>query len=224
MHLLAIETATDICSVALYESGKMLAENTLAVPKMHAEALPILIQQVFQYSGQSIKSLDAIAISIGPGSFTGLRIGLSTAKGLIYKQKTSLLAIPTLAASAWSMRRICDKVGVIHHSYREHFFYASYQIDTSPEPIIEPIRLSKSELFENLPSDLPLVIQTPPHTLLENQMDNPVYGVNAVSAKAIGALALHQPENWKVDDPLSVEPDYLHEYKAVKYLNPLKAE
>ncbi|NIQ76072.1 MAG: tRNA (adenosine(37)-N6)-threonylcarbamoyltransferase complex dimerization subunit type 1 TsaB, partial [Phycisphaerae bacterium] len=222
MRLLAIETATDICSVALYNEGQMLAENTLTMPRLHAEALPSLIEHLFLYDGQTVDSLDVIAVSIGPGSFTGLRIGLSTAKGLMYQHETSLLAIPTLAASAWSVRRTCDNVGVIHHSYREHFFFAAYQLEPSLETITGPVRIAKSDLITALPTELPLVIQAPAETGISVELNNPVLSTNVVSARAIADLAHHQTENWVVSEPLLLEPDYLHEYKAVKYQNPLQ--
>jgi len=224
MRLLAIETATDVCSVALYDDNQMLAEYTLSIPRLHAEALPSLIENLFIYNGQKMDSIESIAVSVGPGSFTGLRIGLSTAKGLLYQHETSLLAIPTLAASAWSVRRICDRVGVIHHSYRDHFFYAIYRLDLSLETIKEPSRLEKSELIEDLPPELPVVIQAPLEIHKNLELNNPVLKTNVVSASGIADLALYQPEKWKVSEPLLLEPDYLHEYKAVKYKNPLQTE
>jgi tRNA threonylcarbamoyladenosine biosynthesis protein TsaB len=98
--ILCIETATEICSVAVVSSSQIcsLAENTEG--NMHASKLTGLIDEAIKAAGISLQQLDAIAVSMGPGSYTGLRVGVSTAKGLCYTLDKPLIAVPTLQSLA----------------------------------------------------------------------------------------------------------------------------
>ncbi len=95
--ILCLETATTNCSVGLAKDGKLLAlKEDNSKNYSHAEKLHVFINEVLQEAGVSTKDLDAIAISKGPGSYTGLRIGVSSAKGLCYSLDLPLISIPTL--------------------------------------------------------------------------------------------------------------------------------
>ena len=100
MRILGIETATSVCAAALAVDGTVVAEQTLDQKYVHAEKLLTFIDQVLTAGGTSLGELDAVAVSAGPGSFTGLRIGLSVAKGLVYAKEIPLVAVPTLEALA----------------------------------------------------------------------------------------------------------------------------
>lgn len=94
--ILNIETATTMCSVSLGKDGQLLALKELNDDYTHAENLTLFIDDVVQQAGIQLKDIDAVAVSKGPGSYTGLRIGVSTAKGLCYSLEKPLLAINTL--------------------------------------------------------------------------------------------------------------------------------
>jgi tRNA threonylcarbamoyladenosine biosynthesis protein TsaB len=96
--ILNLETATRMCSVALSENGKLLALKELGGEYTHAENLTLFIEDVFAQSQRRLKDLDAISVSKGPGSYTGLRIGVSTAKGLCYSLGIPLMGVGTLDA------------------------------------------------------------------------------------------------------------------------------
>ncbi|MBM2845105.1 MAG: tRNA ((37)-N6)-threonylcarbamoyltransferase complex dimerization subunit type 1 TsaB [Bacteroidetes bacterium] len=100
MTVLGIETATTVCAAAIGRNGNIVAEATLEEKYVHAEKLLTLIQDVLRRTEVTVSALDGIAVSIGPGSFTGLRIGLSVAKGLAYATGVPLVAVPTLEALA----------------------------------------------------------------------------------------------------------------------------
>ena len=104
--ILNLETATTVCSVALAKDRQLLSVEELNGDYTHAENLNIFIERVLQKANVALKSLDAIAISKGPGSYTGLRIGVSTAKGLCYSLDKPLIAINTLEHSAYSCSQI----------------------------------------------------------------------------------------------------------------------
>jgi tRNA threonylcarbamoyladenosine biosynthesis protein TsaB len=103
--ILNLETATTACSVALGRNGKLLALKELNADYTHAENLTIFIEDVLQQADLRLQDLDAIAVSKGPGSYTGLRIGVSTAKGLCYSLDKPLIAINTLQHMAQAMLR-----------------------------------------------------------------------------------------------------------------------
>jgi len=101
MPILAIETATLVSSVALATADTLLAEITLQTKKTHSELLMPHIDKILAMAQVSKADIEAVAVSIGPGSFTGLRIGLATAKTLAYALNVPLIGVPTLAALAY---------------------------------------------------------------------------------------------------------------------------
>ncbi len=101
MLILALDTATLVSSVALAAPGRLLAELTLQTRKTHSERLMPHIEQLLTLADADKSAVGAIAVSIGPGSFTGLRIGLATAKALAYALGIPLIGVPTLAALAY---------------------------------------------------------------------------------------------------------------------------
>lgn len=94
--ILSIETSTIACSVALHNKGELIAEQYYLLQKSHSGLLPGIIDQLLSNSAVDKVDLAAIAISGGPGSYTGLRIGISTAKALAYGLQLPLISIPTL--------------------------------------------------------------------------------------------------------------------------------
>lgn len=99
-YILQIETATQVCAVALSENGVTMEYRELDEPNVHASQLTLLISDVLQACGLSFTDLAAVAVSKGPGSYTGLRIGVSTAKGLCYATGLPLIALDTLRGMA----------------------------------------------------------------------------------------------------------------------------
>lgn len=98
--ILSIDTATPVCSVALHRKGGLLACNELHVDRSHSEYLTLSISQVMALAGHGLREIDAVAVSMGPGSYTGLRIGAASAKGLCYALDHKLIAVNTLLAMA----------------------------------------------------------------------------------------------------------------------------
>src|ERR1700690_3824791 len=94
--ILCIETATEICSIALMKNDELISIAELDEKNVHAVQITILIETVMKNSGLELRRLDAVAVSKGPGSFTGLRVGVSTAKGLCYALDKPLIAVNTL--------------------------------------------------------------------------------------------------------------------------------
>jgi tRNA threonylcarbamoyladenosine biosynthesis protein TsaB len=98
--ILQIETATTVCSVALAQDSEVLACREIEQRNIHAEKITVFIEEVLHMAGKGYNDLDAIAVSCGPGSYTGLRIGVSAAKGLGFALDKPLIAVETLEAMA----------------------------------------------------------------------------------------------------------------------------
>ena len=115
-NIISIETSSDICGVSLIKSGiciKTIEENS---ERKHVEKIPIFYKKLQDEVGFKDSEISAIAVSIGPGSFTGLRIGLSFAKGLALAQSLPIVPIPTMISLAFSqknIREVCQKIPVL---------------------------------------------------------------------------------------------------------------
>lgn len=138
MTILALDTSSLVSSVALVNPTTLLAELTIQIRKTHSEQLMPHIAQLLEFAGIKPNELEAIAVSIGPGSFTGLRIGLATAKAIAYAQDKPLVGVPTLDALAYS----CTVPGVmvmpLLDAQKDNVYYAVYRWQGNTLETIEP--------------------------------------------------------------------------------------
>ncbi|MBK7561758.1 MAG: tRNA (adenosine(37)-N6)-threonylcarbamoyltransferase complex dimerization subunit type 1 TsaB [Chitinophagaceae bacterium] len=102
--ILTIDTALDTASVCMAQDGEALHSVTLENQKDQASWLHAAIQEMLRKAGYSLNQFEAVAVSIGPGSYTGLRVGLAAAKGLCYALDIPLLAVSTLEIMAWAVK------------------------------------------------------------------------------------------------------------------------
>jgi len=100
---LAIETATPVCSVALIEDNRVISLKESNESNSHSKVLTVFIQEILKEFNMDVKDLDAVVVSEGPGSYTGLRIGVSSAKGLCYAGDVPLISINTLQSMAYGV-------------------------------------------------------------------------------------------------------------------------
>lgn len=102
--ILCIETSSKVCSVAIGRDGRIDGCRESELQNAHSTLLTDFISETVRESGQGFSGIDAVAVSMGPGSYTGLRIGVATAKGLCFSLGKPLIAIPTLTSMAYGMR------------------------------------------------------------------------------------------------------------------------
>jgi len=131
MIILGIETSSIVCSVGLVRDGKVLGIRTVEQANIHSEILVPLIKEISDETEVSIGEIDAVAISIGPGSFTGLRICMSSAKGICFALDKPLVPVPTFDAAAYAVIKENPSILKIHFlvdAKRDEFYYGAYQI------------------------------------------------------------------------------------------------
>ncbi|MBI3862246.1 MAG: tRNA (adenosine(37)-N6)-threonylcarbamoyltransferase complex dimerization subunit type 1 TsaB [Planctomycetia bacterium] len=124
--MLAIETSGPLGSVALLEAGRVLAEQSLELGKKHAQSLIPTIQSVLAQGGKQARDVRLVAVSIGPGSYTGLRVGVTCAKTLAYAVNCPLVAVDTLLAIACNSPSKVSTVDVVADAQRGDVFVGHY--------------------------------------------------------------------------------------------------
>lgn len=111
-RLILIETSTALCSAALAEDGVITAYRESSAPKAHASLTAVFIQEMLEEKGLTIADCDAVCVSKGPGSYTGLRVGVSTAKGLCFGSGKPLIAIDTLDILTAQAQEASSETGI----------------------------------------------------------------------------------------------------------------
>lgn len=152
---LAIDTAsTDIASIALSAEGGLLAEITWRCFRNHSVELTPTIQRLLEQMGVQKSHIGALFVCTGPGSYTGLRVGVSTAKGLAYGLGVPLFGVPRLSADAYPHASYPGPVCAIHRAGRDQFAWAVYRCVKDEWREETPPRLSTiDEILSEAPAD-----------------------------------------------------------------------
>ncbi len=138
MKILGIDTSTRFCNLSLIEDEDILIEYTInGLKKKHSSILVPAIKDLQKTMGLKMEEINGIAVSIGPGSFTGLRIGLSVAKGLSYTSSLPLLGIPTLEAMAFPLRGIPYLICPILESKKDEIYDVVFRGGESLQKIMD---------------------------------------------------------------------------------------
>jgi len=125
--ILGIETSTKTCGVALTDGGKVRDEISLRLGLYHSEKLIPLIDEILRRNGMAIQDIDGIAVSVGPGSFTGIRVGVSTARGLGQSLNIPLVGICSLDALAFGIGTLGELVCPMIDALRREIYTALYR-------------------------------------------------------------------------------------------------
>lgn len=150
MKILGIESAALVASVAIIDENVTIAEYTTNFKKTHSETLLPMLDEIVKMTGISLNELSAIAVSGGPGSFTGLRIGAASAKGLGLALDLPLIHVPTLDAMALNIYSSDALIVPIMDARRNQVYTGIYKNDTKLEVKAASMAVSIDELFEIL--------------------------------------------------------------------------
>lgn len=218
--ILSIETSTALCSVALHRSGILLDTRQSMEEGAHAKQLTLLIQALFDSQGISYQELDAIAISLGPGSYTGLRIGLSTAKGLCFGLDKPLIALDTLKILANGRKGDpFDYLIPMIDARRMEVYTAVFDANTLHMRMeTQPMILDEQSLMEFTcrPSLLfgnGAIKWKEANPAIEGTFDTEI---SYPEAKNMGDLAYEAFMNQEFENIVTLEPNYLKEFQGTK--------
>lgn len=216
--ILCIETATTNCSVALGKNGKLLAlKEDYSSNYSHAERLHLFIEEILKENDLKPANLSAIAVSKGPGSYTGLRIGVSAAKGLCFALDLPLIAIPTLRSLALQVKQ--EKDGFIiplldarrMEVYTAGFTSENKKVFDTRAEILVPDSFSKYLENANVAfigsgvEKFSKICNHPNATFIEGKLP---------SASQMVALAEEKFQKEKFEDVAYFEPYYLKDFMA----------
>lgn len=183
--LLAIDTGQAACSVALWREGAVAGHRLLPMPKGHAEALVPMIEEVQAETGFAFEDLDALAVTVGPGTFTGLRVGLATARGLAVAAGKPLIGVTTLEAIAWPVRREAEEGAAIVASFdarRNEAYLQCFAPDGTG--LTEPALASLDDVTAHIP-DLPLLCVGTGAELVRDRLSAHTHPIGLSSAAAL---------------------------------------
>ncbi len=221
-YILNIETATPICSVSLAKDGKVLDCIENHEGQTHAELLTVFIEQILERNQLHARDLSAVAVSSGPGSYTGLRIGVSVAKGICYGRNIPLITVPTLQAMAWGVAHknkdgetlLCPMID----ARRMEVYMCVFNADLKEIKETQPLVVEKGA-FQDLLAQYRIlffgtgaqkcqaVIESPNAIFLDDL---------SISAKNMGQLSYDKFKAYDIENVAYYEPFYLKEYQAVK--------
>ena len=221
MYVLGIETSTKTGSVAIVSDDGVIAQYSLNIEVTHSERLMSTVDRVLKDTGLAIADFGGFAVAIGPGSFTGLRIGLSTVKGLALATGKPVAAVPTLLALAWNLPYAAYPVCPMLDARKNEVYAALYIFDGAafaqvmPEMTI-PIRglaekISRKTLFTGEAAHLY-------RREIEKQFGNTAlfapFSAALPSAATVAELGLDMIENGRQTAPDSLAPLYIRRPEA----------
>ena len=226
-RILSIETSTSICSVAIHEQGELIALAEIKEPGAHAEKLLLLVDELFEKAGLSFADLDAVAVSQGPGSYTGLRIGVSTAKGIAYALEIPLIGINTLQAMAASQSVAPgDYVVAVLDARRKEVYTQTFGDSLQELSPIEAVVLEEGVFASILEKGRVYFVGDGVEKVKEEvKSANALFIADwaiSLSAKNMGVLASEKYARKEWEDLAYFVPNYLKEFKALQSTkNPL---
>lgn len=229
MRLLAIETASRLGGLAVMDSGEgLIAETRLNVHATHSETLMAEVHHVLTLAGLKAGELDVIAVSSGPGAFTGLRVGLGTAKGFSFATGAKIVSVPTLAAYAMGLPYTASPVAPMLDARKGEVYAGLFIMEENMEGggqvkrIIEE-RPIKARDFVELISDYESVVFAGQGALIYREVIDEVFKGKALYAPAahmhpspasVAGLGMRLAEAGEFSDPKRLSPMYLRKSEA----------
>ena len=218
MRILALDSSGLVATVALMEDEQTIAEYTVNYKKTHSQTLLPMLDEIVRMTEFDLETVDAIAVAGGPGSFTGLRIGSATAKGLGLALNKPLIHIPTVDGMAYQMFGNGGLICPIMDARRNQVYTGIYRFEDDFEIVEEQMAISVQELIEKLNSYGEKVtflgdgVPVYREQLEEGLTVVPSYApahMNRQSAAAVGALGMKYYAEGKMESAKEHQPDYL---------------
>jgi tRNA threonylcarbamoyladenosine biosynthesis protein TsaB len=221
IYILSIETSTTVCSVALHGDGQLLGHSSLYLEKSHATQLAPLIGQLLRASEVDRKQLSALGLSAGPGSYTGLRIGASLAKGLCYALQIPLIAVNTLEGMVRQVMPYVEENDVLCPMLDARRMEVYTLLARADGEVMQPTRaciLEENSFEEQLEQGRIWFFGNGSDKARETIRHRNARFLGSVTTEAwaIGELAIRRFEMEAFEDIAYFEPFYLKEFQATK--------
>lgn len=223
MRVLALDSSGMAASVAVVEDEQTIAEFTVNYKKTHSQTLLPMLDEVSKMIELDLDTIDAIAVAGGPGSFTGLRIGSATAKGLGFAMKKPLVHVPTLEGMAYNLYGASDVICPIMDARRNQVYTGLYKVRQEFEVIAVQMAVGIEELIQKLNEMGERVIflgdGVPVYRdILDEKLDiEHVYApanMNRQRAASVAALGIKYYNEGKAETAAEHQPDYLRVSQA----------
>lgn len=218
MTVLALDTSTWWASVAVVEAGEVLASRVLRARSSHANDLLSMIGETLQQAGRAFGDIDVVGVTRGPGSFTGLRVGLSTAKGLCYATGARLVTVPTLDALARSATGY-DGTVVVMLDARKGELYAA-RFEREPDGACRRVEEDRLAVFEEIAVDLPracLIVGDAEEAYgdrLRALAGTEIRGIDGLTPPAVAVAMMADARADGSDETMLAEPEYIRRSEA----------
>ena len=220
-RLLLIETSTSLCSTALAEDGRIVCSRRSTEPRAHASLTAVFVKEMLEESGWTVRELDAVAVSAGPGSYTGLRVGSSTAKGLCFGGQVPLIAVSTLdilarQAIEAGLTEGCKAILPMVDARRMEVYTAVYSPDGARLTDISPVILDENSFADLFASGPVAVIGDAAEKFapLRATAASSVFMQCCPEASAMLVPAMRKYEKKEFEDTAYFEPFYLKQFIA----------
>lgn len=222
--ILGIETSTRVCTVALHSEGELIASQSYHLDKSHSSLLPGILDQLLQNSGVEKSDLIAVSVSEGPGSYTGLRIGVSAAKGLAFGLDIPLISIPTLYLIAGSLQGSMapDTLAIPMIDARRMEVYASvYDHQMNCIRPVEPMIIDENSFSKYADYRLLLLGDGASKCEIIGHRSYQILDDIFPDARYMGKLAYQKFLDKSFEDVAYFEPLYLKQFQTKKAKNRL---
>ena len=223
MRILALDSSGLVATVAIVEGDQTIAEYTVNYKKTHSQTLLPMLDEIVKMTEFDLSSIDAIAVAGGPGSFTGLRIGSATAKGLGLALDKPLIHVPTVDGMAYNLFGCTGLICPMMDARRNQVYTGIYRFENDFEVIDEQMAIAVPELIQKLNAygqkvtflgdGVPVYAGQLEEGLTVPYSFAPAH-VNRQSAAAVGALGMKYLAQGKTETAREHQPNYLRVSQA----------
>lgn len=227
-RLILIETSTALCSTALSENDRIVCRRESTLPREHASKTAVFIKEMLDECGWKVSDCDAVCVSSGPGSYTGLRVGSSSAKGLCFGSGLPLIAVGTLDVLAWQavseglVPAGCKTIVPMIDARRMEVYSATYRLEAAGS-LLQPVRetdiapiVVDADSFKDLPATGPVLFIGDGAGKCREVITSPnaVFAQECPNAVAMLAPALEAWKAERFENTAYFEPFYLKDFVA----------
>ena len=227
MKVLAIDTSGPNCSVAVLDEQKVIGSFTINIGKTHSETLLPLVDELLKFIGLELSEIDIFACCIGPGSFTGIRIGISTIKGFALSLNKPVISISALEGLAYNVTHFDGIICSILNANNNNVYSALYKLEGYPkmtedyftdsiDSLIEEIKKKKEKVL--FIGDGAIAYKEKIQNKLSEQAIFVSHHLNEQSSVSIARAALYKYSKGDVGDAFNIQPLYLRKSQAERLM------